>query len=503
MISWKFIKQIRYQYLQTISFTQCKRENILLFYGISFFLGILFQITTYFPLLLILFFLLYPKDIYAKKIVMITILFFIAGFVHAHFFYHHPQKTMCGEGTFHISSVKESTMFTKGYLYKGTFTSFIAENEKYKNIPCSIYTKASQYKIANCDYFLEGKLRITDNKAFIFKPTKWRTIAFTHSFAELRFKMKQWLTHYLETTIADRNTQNFIKAIISGDIDNQLMQFAFAKTGLSYLLVISGLHFNLIIMFFTLLLWPFNYRLKAWILLAIVNLYFFFVGNSAPIERAYITISLILFSHILSRCFFSLNALGFALLCQTILNPLIVKEVGFQLSYVCCMAIFLIYPWLEKIVIKERSLEEKKRLTKVSYIGSILLTYLKKAFLFSFIINVTILPIILYYFHKFSLMTFIYNTLFPVFMVVTIFLFFLSLLLYPLCGVVSIFIGSINNFYTYHLLNMIFYPPAPLMVYWRLRDISPLFLTIYLTLLFFLSFIIMAKRNETYQQVMI
>jgi len=469
------------QFFNNTFFIKWKQENLLFFYGISFFLGILFQITHYWVLLFL--FPLFCFDERPKKNLFLMLLLFCLGHCHTHFFYTHPNKSTWGNGIFHISTLKESTLFNQGYLYKGKFLTFSDKDTTYKNIFCSIYLKKDRKK-ADCDYQLSGKLKLTLSGTYIFKPQKWQAIDKSYSFAEKRFQLKKQLDNYLQKVIEDKSVQNFLKAIISGDIDNQLMQFAFAKTGLSYLLVISGLHFNMIVMFLSILLSPLNYYVRTWLLLILVNLYFFFVGSSPPVERAYITISLILLGHILSRQYYSLNALGFALFYQTILNPLIVTDVGFQLSYLCCITIFLLYPTIVKGKTISKTCAQK------------FLIYLKKSFVFSLSVNIVLLPVILYYFHKFPLMAFIYNTIFPHFIIITIFLFLLGLLIYPIYAPLSLLINHLNNYYTYHLLNMIYFPPAPLMFYIRVQNITPIFILLFLIFIFFLAVFLKRKKEN-------
>lgn len=131
----------------------------------------------------------------------------------------------------------------------------------------------------------------------------------------------------------------------------------FQKTGLSYLIVISGLHMSIIAgIVFLLTRRIMNRRVGKWISLilnvSVIVLYMAVTGFSSSAVRSGIMILIV----IVGRHFYLMpdpaNSLGFAAFCLTVLNPYAVGDVGMLMSFASTAGIIFIYPLFIKAFIR-------------------------------------------------------------------------------------------------------------------------------------------------------
>jgi len=147
-----------------------------------------------------------------------------------------------------------------------------------------------------------------------------------------------------------------ISAILLGDDDTMdpSLKSAYAAAGVSHILCVSGMHVGVIFMIINFLLKPLDLfpkmrLLKAVILLAIIWLYAAITGLSPSVTRSATMFTFVTFGSLLNRhtnVFHSLLASLFILL---VINPLLLFEVGFQLSYLAVFGIVLFQPKIVEI----------------------------------------------------------------------------------------------------------------------------------------------------------
>ena len=260
-----------------------------------------------------------------------------------------------GRAMFSIHSVQLHTSpFQSGWLYKGTLRAFRSEKGAWAIcIPCSVIYRGDPQKRpkANRDYFLTGQLQQRNEFDFSFKAKQWEARPHSWSLAEWRYEAKKRLRTILNHHLHERHTAPFLVALFTGDIDDRMLRFEFSRIGLQYLLVISGFHFAILAAFiaFTLrFMMPPKWRL--WFLLLAVSLYFLFVGNSPPVQRSYLAASIFLIGSLLGRRSSGLNILGASMLIEILLDPITVRTVGFQLSFLSCLGIFLLYGPIQRFL---------------------------------------------------------------------------------------------------------------------------------------------------------
>ena len=126
----------------------------------------------------------------------------------------------------------------------------------------------------------------------------------------------------------------------------------FRTSGASHLLALSGLHMGIIYVLFDKLTKPWGEsRTAAIVRFALFGLgggfFTLMTGASPSIVRAYLFILIGETLRVSGRPRKSSRVLCLALLVQLVLDPSVIRTVGFQLSYLAMAGIFLLYPVLE------------------------------------------------------------------------------------------------------------------------------------------------------------
>ncbi len=145
------------------------------------------------------------------------------------------------------------------------------------------------------------------------------------------------------------------KAILLGDkgsLSAELKE-AFAISGLSHILAISGLHIGIIFLLLNILLRPLNLlphgqQMKNLLILALLLGYMLLAGASPAVVRATLMFGAVLLYKLWRQRYHFLNLLGFSALFQMVLDPDIIQSIGFQLSYMAVLGIVLGFPVFEK-----------------------------------------------------------------------------------------------------------------------------------------------------------
>ena len=391
-----------------------------------------------------------------------------------------PEEGEECEGRFYIESVSYShSPFQKSIVYQGLLN----------NIRCRIYFKEeSKRPHANEDLLVKGILLFKGNNNYVLKLHESKTIPGTHSFAELRFRLKNQLRHHLRPFFPDSKNRSFLLSMLTGETDDRLLALEFNRLGLLHLLGISGFQFVILAALLAILLRLFlPYHLAALGLILFLTLYAFILGSSPPIERAWVGITLYLIAQLLGKRINALNALGVALVWQLVKDPLMIFHLGFQFSYLCTAAILLAYPliksWMTKIL-PDRSFKQALTMPLQSQQGHILMYFCREAVALNLAIHLVTLPLLLYHFHKFSLLSLFYNLFLPAGVSIVYLLLVVGLVL-DLMGL-GFLIHPVTNELTKAILNTATHPPALYDFQWRVGDFSMtgavLVLTLYLTL---------------------
>lgn len=382
---------------------------------------------------------------------------------------------------FSVSSVRPyASPFHKGFLYKGTI------HLKEGSAPCTISYLGFNRPRADHDAIVTGRLSQRDGAAYTFKARNWTPVETSFSLAEIRFRMKQKLRAYFERKLPSPRTASFLGSLITGDVEDRSLKFDFGRLGLQHILAISGFHFAILIGFCTFFLHFFlPNRWKYAILLVAIHLYFVFVGEGPAVQRSWLTAELYLIGKLIGRHTTGLNLLGIALLAEMILDPLAAAHLGFQLSYLCCFGILLFCSPFERalrFLLPKRKPPEYKALAPLARHASLLCSFLRQSLAIGFAVNLAIFPLLLFHFHRFPLLSLLYNLFFPFLVSGALFLLLLSLLC-PL-------LFPVADFYTAQLLELAAYPPIALDYSLTLSSLPAWPLPFYLFALFCLSFLV-------------
>ncbi|MBR1731157.1 MAG: ComEC/Rec2 family competence protein, partial [Ruminococcus sp.] len=135
---------------------------------------------------------------------------------------------------------------------------------------------------------------------------------------------------------------------LSGEIDS-----VFSKTGLSFLIVISGLHMSIISMFIMFVLSPLiklkhGRKIRAVIVVVFIILYMLITGCTASVVRSGIAIILSVAALPFHRRSDKYNNLGLAAAFLIVPNPYAVGDVGMLLSFSSVLGILYFFPRLSR-----------------------------------------------------------------------------------------------------------------------------------------------------------
>jgi len=223
--------------------------------------------------------------------------------------------------------------------------------------------------------------------------------------------------------------------MVTGDIDDRLMSLQFNRLGLLHLLGVSGFQFSLLAL---LLGAAFRVLIPGakgtFLLMVLVTFYAFILGHSPPLERAWTRVMLYAIARLTGFQISPLNALGAALIFELLLDPLVYYQLGFQFSFLCTAAIFIVYPPLRKLLsyyLPSRTLSETRALPLLDRLGHIVAFFCREAVALNLAIHLVSLPLIFFHFHKFPLLSLVYNLFLPPVVSVAYFLLIVGFMIPP------------------------------------------------------------------------
>lgn len=261
--------------------------------------------------------------------------------------------------------------------------------------------------------------------------------------------------------------KNMVNAVIIGDMHiYKDKQEQIRYVGISHMFAMSGLHIGLVFAIFLFIFKKLEISIRQREILTIIiaTLYLFSVKISPSLTRAYLMATIVMLSHIIFYKYNVKRALIISAVISLIFKPEWIFSLSFQMSYLAMIAIFYLYPIINKINFKKYKI--------ISYI------------LFSLSIQIMLAPLSVYTFGTLPLWSVITNLILMPIGNIFITLSYLGLLLenFHLGFLVSellilsynLFDGAINYFYEYDFLNIAYYNSKILYVY------IPLFLFIFL-----------------------
>ncbi len=395
----------------------------------------------------------------------------IAIFTYTKGFYSFPGS-LSGEGVFVIDSVSiHASPFQRSYLYKGMLKSFSTkEGKECSRIPCSFFIPKNKPRpLADCNLRIKAELVEKGPRKYVLKKMTWEPIEKTFSFAELRFQAKQKLQEILSKSIPNKQSRAFLTSMLTGDIEERVLSSEFRRLGLQHILGVSGFQFVLLASLLSFGLRGFlPFKMAHICLVVFLTLYYFFLGSSPPVERAWVALTIFLVGNLCNLRTTPLNALGAGLIFEVCTSPMSISDIGFQLSFLCTTAILILYPLMRKW--SQRSLKEVSRMNRWNQHGYIAYSLIRETVALNLAVHLFALPALLFLFHKFPLASFIYNLFFP-FGAAVVFTLFLLALFFSVCvPPLGALLHACNNFLTDGLLTFASHPPSMLDFSIRVKD---------------------------------
>jgi competence protein ComEC len=225
-----------------------------------------------------------------------------------------------------------------------------------------------------------------------FKPLEW--------VYSVRQTMSQKMTEVLPEPQA-----SLAKGIILGirsDIP-QSIKDDFTRTGTTHILVISGQNLSMVVgLFISTGIWFFGKKRYLYVWLALITTwgYSLLTGMDAPVVRAAVMLSLFLFADLLGRQRSVMPALAFAATVMVVINPLILQDASFQLSFLATLGLALVAPPIQTFgrnIVTSRLGEGGALVSTLNWIVDSLAVTVG--------VTLVVWPVIAYYFGIFSIVS--------------------------------------------------------------------------------------------------
>lgn len=288
--------------------------------------------------------------------------------------------------SYKITTEEEQQKLKK--LHYGQFISVSANVEiPSVNRNRNQFNYQSYLKNQNVHYILRvSNLTITNQ----FSPS------FLMRLQNIRLKIITYLTEKISPTISP-----YCLALISGEKSgfSPEMYEVYQQMGVVHLLAISGLHVNLLIgaIYFLLLKFGITRERAITCLLVFLPFYVILTGANPPVIRAATMTALLLLSEKYATKWSSFSAICLSFILFFLLQPYVVKEVGFQLSYAVSFGIIL---------------SSRQILTKQQ-------NAFTKSLAISFISTIMSSVVMMYHFYSFSWVGIFFNLIYvPIFTII-------------------------------------------------------------------------------------
>lgn len=212
--------------------------------------------------------------------------------------------------------------------------------------------------------------------------------------------IKKKLQETINTYIYGDNERAIASALLLGNrtLLNEDILNAFSSSGATHILAVSGLHVGI---FYTLisfsLSWMTRYKslrkLHPIVTILAIWFYVLLTGASPSVMRAATIFTFFAFAKSFERYFSVYNIIAFSAFILISIDPYIITEVGFQLSYIAVIGIIYLQPKIYKLFVTKNYLLDKIwAITAVSIAAQI-----------------ATVPLIVLYFHQFPNLFWISN----------------------------------------------------------------------------------------------
>lgn len=208
---------------------------------------------------------------------------------------------------------------------------------------------------------------------------------------------------------------------LKDDLDDETKQ-AYASTGTTHIMAVSGLQVGLLFGALTWLLRRFFGAVRGFrwwsaaLGLATIWSYAFVTGLSASVLRATVMFSFIIVARAAGRQSSIFNTLAVAAFCLLVYNPYLIADVGFQLSFLAALSIVYLQPRLARLLDANAWFDNRRRpwqprpVQALWRAGGWAAHAVWQATALSLAAQVATFPLGLFYFHQFPL-SFLFSNL--------------------------------------------------------------------------------------------
>jgi len=231
----------------------------------------------------------------------------------------------------------------------------------------------------------------------VIKKSKW------YDLNRLFYLVNHKIIKVIDSGLSTDNSP-VLKALIlgqRGELTDELKN-DFVNAGVIHVLAVSGLHVGYITIIILIILGFFRFpdRVKTVSAIFILCFYAGMVGFKPSVVRAVIMASLLLIARSWEFPFSLYNIIFSSALIQSLINPLQIFDIGYQLSYIAVISILYFYKKLD-YCIPQRIKEIVKEHRAINYIYQL--------FLVSLSALIGTLPIVSYNFHRIPIISMVSN----------------------------------------------------------------------------------------------
>ncbi len=178
---------------------------------------------------------------------------------------------------------------------------------------------------------------------------------------------------------------------------------AFARTGLSHIMAVSGLHVGLVVAPFWIIIpffWTKKHGTKIGLIILVSVLFFYagITGFSSSVVRASVMAILLTYGKLFSKRSDSINLMGVAAFIILLFDPNQLFEIGFQLSFSAVLIILLILPVIQNSI---------PYWVRIKWYGTPVMVVI-----ISLVVQLGLYPLQAYYFGEVSIISPLANALF-------------------------------------------------------------------------------------------
>lgn len=205
------------------------------------------------------------------------------------------------------------------------------------------------------------------------------------------------------------------------------IQEDFRKAGVIHIIAISGQNLTLVGFATYLLLSVFGLskKINAIVVIPVIVLYSIMTGMDPPVVRALIMGLLVLFAVILELRVSLLNIIGASMTIFLLLNPLMLFDVGFQLSFAATLGIAVLY-------------------TPITRLMGFIPHFIREILSATISAQVGVMPLLAYHFYSISVVSFIANLIIVPLSSIVMVVGFIALILYVPFNFVGASLGEVS-----------------------------------------------------------